>query len=134
MKLKDIREAALRFRSALEHCSNELGTSFDSFPVGCCGDVSTLLAAYLKDEGFGKCTYVSGWNSVEQESHAWLEKDGIIYDLTIDQFPDRAISQMITLDGKWHSQFANNVKSREDGDFRLEFGVEHLQVPYEVLK
>jgi hypothetical protein len=67
-------------------------SSFDRFPLGCCGDASDLLAQYLLDNGINTY-YVCGnyyskdyitWNT---QSHAWLmTEDRIIIDITGDQF------------------------------------------------
>jgi len=48
-----------------------------------------LLAQYFRDLGLGEWEYVSGIRSSDEQSHAWLEKDGWIVDMTADQFDDR---------------------------------------------
>lgn len=61
------------------------------FPSGCCGDASQTLATYLYSELGITCDYVHGkygGRDNEIESHAWLEADGVVVDITGDQFKD----------------------------------------------
>lgn len=112
----------------------ELGPRFQSFPRGCCGDVAELLAALLKDEGLGTFAYVSGWRDGNDISHAWLEKDGYIVDATADQFEDAVCRPMVTCDKSWHAQFSGRVEHRDDGDFRILTGAEHLFDAYDRIR
>lgn len=134
MDEQSIEEAVLRFRMAMERCHSRLGTPFDSFPRGCCGDTAELLAAYLKDEGLGVFEYVSGWCTRIHSSHAWLEKDDLVIDATSDQFFDKSRPAMVTGDRAFYTQFSENVQRRADGDFRLVDGTDHLASVYTVLR
>jgi hypothetical protein len=134
MNVEAITEAVRRFRTALERCHEELGLTFRSFPKDCCGDVSELLAAFLKDEGFGEFALVSGWRSGSDQSHAWLEKNGLIIDVTADQFEDGAGLVMINEDLTWHAQFGDHRERRDDGDFRTEHEPVHLSLAYEKVR
>jgi hypothetical protein len=134
MNLEKTQSSVQRFRNFMEHCHEQLGPTFENFPRGCCGDVTELLAAYLKDEGLGEFAYVSGWSAEKNSSHAWLEKDGYIIDATADQFQDRANCSMVIEDRKWHGRFADCPERRDDGDFRLLEGTEHLCELYDQLK
>lgn len=90
-QIEAIVRASERFRAAIERCNPAaLPITTQSFPEGACGDAVTLLGHYLKDEGFGRSYYWSGWR-VEGErrfSHAWLQFGGMVVDITADQFPD----------------------------------------------
>ena len=130
MDVEAIKEAVSRFRSAMEEIHGQLGLTFKLFPRGCCGDVAELLAAFLKDEGFGDFTYVCGWRDGNGTSHAWLEKDGIIIDATADQFEDGVDRPMVTLDPDWHAQFAKNRQRRDNADFRADEAPAHLTSAY----
>lgn len=73
-------------RKALEEVpKNQLPITLCNFPHGSCGDASLLLGEFLTDRGFGKFHYVLG--ELNQASHAWLQKDGLVVDITADQFP-----------------------------------------------
>src|SRR6187399_769363 len=89
MALELLREQATRFRAAIERCAREaLPTTFDNFPRGSCGDVTPLLGTFLADQGLGAFTYMLGERvgGVRYQSHAWLEVEGAIVDITADQF------------------------------------------------
>lgn len=92
--MKDIRELASQFRMAID-LAKENGEfdgdfSFKTFPKGCCGDASDLLAQFLLENGI-KTYYVCGkyyGKSYEDWcSHAWLMTgENVIIDITGDQF------------------------------------------------
>lgn len=86
------------------------------YPRGCCGDASNLLAKYFRDNGI-ECEYV--WGMCGQQSHAWLECDNLIVDITADQFDEIKEEILITAYKSWHRKFKG--QSRSDGDF-LKFG------------
>jgi hypothetical protein len=50
------------------------------------------------------------------QSHAWLEYQGWILDITADQFEDINNKVMVTMDRTWHSQFKK--QSREISNFK----------------
>ncbi|BBE50944.1 hypothetical protein OYT1_ch1387 [Ferriphaselus amnicola] len=56
-----------------------------SFPRGACGNASVLQGEWLGRKGFKGVEYVAG-RSDEINSHAWLVCDGLIIDITADQF------------------------------------------------
>ena len=70
---QQIKALAIKYRAAIEVAhSNGLfvhDIGFDDFPTGSCGDVSYLLAEYLRREGVETI-----WYSAERGkwSHAWL--------------------------------------------------------------
>lgn len=78
----------LKIREMLEEHKMELDPIlYKCFPTGCCGSVSSVLGKLLKENGFGIFEYVSGQSEAFNiNSHAWLEKEGIICDITADQF------------------------------------------------
>ena len=90
----EIVQYANEFRTAVETAQkhNEFSefNPLANFPFGCCGIASELLAAYLLERGI-KSTVGFGW-SIEpnSSSHAWLIVDGVIVDITGDQFNDDA--------------------------------------------
>ena len=58
----------------------------DDFPYGCCGSVSEKLCELMEREGLSGATYKWGWRA--NQSHAWVEYDDLIIDVTISQFPE----------------------------------------------
>lgn len=76
--------------------------SLSDFPRGACGDASELLGQYLADSGLGTWNYASGIRSEPFWSHAWVERDGWLLDITADQFPEIASAVLLTDDRTWH--------------------------------
>ena len=104
-RLAEVRDAASRFRRAFES-SNDLHTiTFDDFPHGACGDAAVLVGQYLEDCGLGIWMYWSGVAPAPKCSHGWVEQDGLIVDITADQYPDVEEAVIVTTDRSWHSHF-----------------------------
>lgn len=88
--MKNLVDVAIQFRSIFEaeHCNIEL-PFFEGFPDNCCEGASSFLAFYLMDKFPKKDIYViHGKSSDGYENHYWVEIDGLIYDLTADQFDE----------------------------------------------
>lgn len=122
----ELNEFCVDVRKALENMTKKdhmWTSSFASsnFPMGCCGDTSRLLA-YLLYQQFGIVPKLLSGIYYEFEhklpasglsnenSHAWLVVNGMIVDLTADQFNDRGYYHppvMITSDTSFHDFFAN---------------------------
>ena len=111
-----IRDSAALFRQAIEQVNiSEFSMSpwFKRFPRACCGDASNLLAKYLMVQHGIETTYVCGWH--EGQSHAWLEYNSLIIDITADQFEEVSENALVTTDKTFHSRFLNQRHS--DSDF-----------------
>jgi hypothetical protein len=105
LDLAGIRAAAERFRAAIVAFPDTKLVGLNNFPRGSCGDASVLLGQYLYDAGFGIWDYVSGERVDDLWSHAWIEKDGVIVDITADQFDEVDAKVIVTRDHEWHHQF-----------------------------
>jgi hypothetical protein len=104
-----VRAAAIRFRAALEAGGLRL-VSLSHFPTGACGDASEMLGQYFFESGFGVWMYRSCRGL---PSHAWIEQDGWIVDITSDQFDDVARPVIVTRDRTWHDRrFPSTPESR----------------------
>jgi len=79
-----IRQEATLIRRTLEQIAHTLD-GLQSFPHGACGNASVLLGEWLIRKGIEDVEYVSGSSNVIK-SHAWLECDGLIIDITADQY------------------------------------------------
>ena len=81
------------FISAIKAANRDNRLSFmktlNKFPKGSCGDASLLLGKYLIENGF-EPKYKNGKNGKYEgndvKSHAWLELNDIIIDITARQF------------------------------------------------
>jgi|CEGC01.1.fsa_nt_gi hypothetical protein len=110
MDMDAIAKASRKFRAAVEDNFSSLGLASESFPRGNCGEMSWMLGAYLHDQGLGAFEYICGERGLAIEgtwsSHAWLCSDGIIVDITADQFDDVDDPVIVTEASKWHEQFS----------------------------
>ena len=118
-----LRTLATRFRSAI--CATdpsegdpEVRFIVAGFPKGVCGAVCFLLGHYLRENGFPGAEYVNGIRRFDGESHAWIETEGIIVDITGDQFADVVEEVVVTLDPTWHRQFSDSP-GRRPADFLI---------------
>lgn len=103
-KYNQIVEECIKFRVAVEECINDIGMEwFNHFPLGCCLDTSLMLAKYFHAKGFGISELVSGCR--ENKSHAWLELDGLIIDITADQFDEVSEKIIVTKESEFHDSF-----------------------------
>jgi hypothetical protein len=108
-RLDSLRELARRFRAALENCDQtKLPVGLQAFPSGACADASLLLAKYLQEKGEGKAEYVSGNDG--NQTHAWLELDGIIIDITADQFNRSIDPVIVSTNSTWHQSFEDRSR------------------------
>jgi hypothetical protein len=108
------------FREAIENCDkSKLPCSFAKFPKGSCGDVAPLLGKFLIDHGLGESTYMLGKRG--KWSHAWLQFDNLIVDITADQFDDQSKSVIVTTNSEWHDQFKG--QAQYSADYRI-FGLD----------
>ena len=79
------------------------------FPNGCCKSASFILAHHLMTTGaLMSIEYVWGLRGSppHQWPHGWLESEGLILDLTADQFPEIFEPVIVTRDPKFHDSFA----------------------------
>jgi hypothetical protein len=118
-----LRTLATRFRSAIRatdpsEVDPEVRFIIAGFPKGACGEVCLLLGHYLCENGFPDAEYVNGVRRFDGESHAWIETDGIIVDITGDQFAEVVEEVVVTPDASWHQQFCDRT-GRRPADFLI---------------
>lgn len=84
------------------------------FPDGSCGDTALLLGTMLSEAGFGEFCYVSAvrgdMGNHTYRSHAWIEQNSLIIDITADQFPEIDGPVIVTNESPWHASF--EIKQR----------------------
>lgn len=102
-------ELATSFRSAVEIATQtgNVPMHIQGFPRGCCGIISELMGDYLNTVGIGEFFYVCGMK--DGASHAWLEVDGLIVDITGDQFADRPAIYVDQPDA-WYGEWEEDTK------------------------
>ncbi len=112
-RLEEIEKLATAFRAAIVKCDpKHLPNTLQNFPRGACGDAALLLAKYLKDNNCGDFLYVLGQR--KNHSHAWLQSNDLIVDITADQFKDSTFQVIVTEDHSWHSGFNGKVQHKAD--------------------
>ncbi|MGO7360229.1 hypothetical protein ACCS66_37055 [Rhizobium ruizarguesonis] len=67
---------------------------------------------HLFDYVMGKAGEGDDWHS-----HAWLQQDGAIIDITADQFPEIDQAVIVATDSSWHDEFECEVLN--DADFTI---------------
>lgn len=83
-----MRDDLEKIRAAFECMDrSNLPITFQEFPRGACGDTCEVLAEILQELGYGSSRYVAGCRE-NGNSHAWLEWNSIIIDITADQFDE----------------------------------------------
>jgi hypothetical protein len=82
-------------------------------------DATLILAKYLKENGQEGFVYVCGMR--DGHSHAWLRRDGLIVDITGDQFPDNGDSVCVSRGSAWHAQFEIDCEDPSDIDLYDDF-------------
>ena len=134
------------FRAAIVRCERRsLPLALREFPVGSCSDASLLLAQFLEDSGFQEATYVAGLR--DRYSHAWLELEDLIVDITLDQFaadpeaililgeiPATDDGVVVTKNRDWHSQFEEIRRSAARIDAYDERTVRILEDGYRAIR
>ena len=118
----------IKVRKALEKAATQNmlpDQLFFLFPAGACLTSTIVLAQYLQRfDNRDLFLIVSGWN--QNSSHAWLEYDGYIIDITADQFPEIDDAVYITNDRKYHSQFQYERKVRKYSEYTLSYDEREL--------
>jgi hypothetical protein len=124
-----IFDAAKAFRKAFEATALPLRTlTFESFPAGACGDTSDLLGIYLSETlGISPMYF---WGTDGEQSHAWLQHDGLIIDITADQFAGNQ-SIIVTRDSPFHLRF--KIEGQRNAEITGFFAA-NLRHDYQLLK
>jgi hypothetical protein len=118
-----LRLLATRFRSAIcatdpSEVDPEVRFIVAAFPKDVCGAVCFLLGHYLRENGFPGAEYVNGIRRLDGRSHAWIETEGLIVDITSDQFAEVSDEVVVTPDATWHRQFCDRP-GRRPADFLI---------------
>ena len=131
---RQLSELAGKFRAAILACDmRKLFVTLQGFPSGACGDASYLLAKYLEQNGCGQFEYVVGERRTNFHSHAWLEQNGIIVDITTDQFEGMNNPILVTTDCLWHPQFEEEDRHIADFERYDQNTVNNLFSSYELV-
>lgn len=110
--IENVREYARRFRTAIENTpKKDLSIGFFIFPKAACSDTSTLLGIALREANLGEFQFINGRS--ETHSHAWLELNGIVVDITADQFDAKLPSVYVGELNEWYAQWSIDKQVRK---------------------
>lgn len=108
--IEQLAEIVTRIRVILERNGKTTSDlSFKEFPNGACGVTSELIARYFREFHRLDALYVCGARD-DGYTHAWVEIDDIIIDITADQFDEPAV--IVTRSHIWHDQWKQERNRR----------------------
>ena len=114
--LSTLHQLASQFRTTIEKCEKaRLPEGMKDFPDGACSDASLLLAKFLEQRGLGLFDLQGGERG--GSTHAWLQRDDLVVDITADQFPDMELPVIAQHNSSWHDTFSG--KPQHIADFEL---------------
>ena len=114
MKIDVIKKEVVKARRIFEQHHDYISkTYFGGFPTGSCGCSADILAEYFISKGAKNIEYVYGER--DGGSHGWLELDGLIIDITADQFEDGIESIFISYNRDFHEQFSPLERNDKPG-------------------
>lgn len=137
MSHDNIRQIASAFRAAIESTPLELRRPLmESFPVGACGVSSALLGAYFEEKDVLGFQWICGVRETSDpgrwETHAWLQRDTLVVDITADQFSDAPDRVIVDDPSEWHDVFG--ARTSRPADFRKWDWIEPYEGMYTYLK
>ena len=134
---ESMREDLVRIRTAFERIDkSNLPVTFNDFPRGSCGDTCEVLAEILRELGHGSSQYKVGCRE-NGNSHAWLEMNSVIIDITADQFDEISDPVYIGPSNPWYQSFEIQQEheagySRLDARSKAELAGVHSRVKEEL--
>ena len=105
LPIENLLVIATDFRKAFEASDLSKAPGFlPHFPEGCCSWATWMIGHFLK---FEMCHSVEEINA-ERASlpHAWLSADGIIIDITSDEFEDSEAKVIVSRNSDWHKTWS----------------------------
>lgn len=119
--LKNVQEIAALVRRIVAEATVELVKGVGnfpqaSFPRGWCQDTSRALGHLLDDRGEHGFQLVFGARPEDdRKTHVWLERNGLIVDITADQFENSGCpSVMATTDRTWHDGWRQRTEPLDE--------------------
>lgn len=91
--MKEVIEYVKNIRLLLESERESIELPFfNNFPVNSCEGASFLLALFMSEK-FPKLSIevIHGQDETGYENHFWIEADGLVYDITCDQFDEMGL-------------------------------------------
>jgi hypothetical protein len=107
---EEVLAIATAFRSRLDQVSKDLlPVQFRYFPAGACESTCILLARFLETNGHAgfrviSAPYITNDQPEVWYSHVWLCRDGLLVDITADQFNMGLPSVIVERNSAWHAK------------------------------
>ncbi|MEK7763332.1 MAG: hypothetical protein AAB433_17285 [Nitrospirota bacterium] len=100
---------ATDFRRAFE--DNDLSKApgfLPHFPEGCCSWATWMIGHFLKFEMYQSVEEINAERASQNGTipHAWLSADGIIIDITSDEFEDSEARVIVSRNSDWHKTWS----------------------------
>jgi len=105
-RTSDVIAICEKIRNIFDVHGKEFGSLFSDFPNGCCGNISMLIGLYLEEHGCGVYNYVCG-ELENGATHAWLEREELIVDITLDQFGKEYPPVYVGIDRSYYEIFTD---------------------------
>jgi hypothetical protein len=104
-QIRAVAEAVRKVIESIPVDKRDIGLK--RFPSGACGHASVILGQYLTETLNIDFDYCSGIliGESDQTSHAWLQNDDFIVDITADQFDCIDVKTWVTIKSNWHKRF-----------------------------
>ena len=116
--LETIRQLSTQLREACEEYAKETKNQFfRKFPMYCCGYASEMLECFLIEKGIRNLRHVIGVKPYTRASHAWTKlENGLIIDITLDQFSESNPSVYIGKPLPIHNEFCERRERESDSE------------------
>ena len=109
LKRNDLVQIAKAFRKAFETVGRDQKFgNFPDFPEGCCSWASLFIGNFLIEEYGLRPQKVYSALHHSGDKHEWVLLDGVIIDITADQFDDAPGSVIVELKSQWHATFKDS--------------------------
>ena len=115
---KKFRQAIEKTDFSVDKVGLEANLRMKKFPVESCTHICSILGAYLTSE-YKLQPLLEVHAHIDDEKglfafHRWLEHDGIIIDITADQFAMIKTPVIVSRDSSFHKQYAKVISFYSD--------------------
>ena len=129
ISVRKLKKLATVMRAALVEGRAGLHGNLTDFPNDCCDHAAIFLLLYLDNSGVDLTGFVrveADLSENPHDKHIWLEKDGVIIDISADQFADRFGLKfdpvIVSRDSPWHASLnAKREKPGQRGESELDY-------------
>ena len=118
VNLKQLRGEAVKVRHAIEATERDekRAGNLARFPAQCCDHAMRILALHLSHLGFKELAKARGERraGAVPDYHVWLVCQGVILDITADQFSEGQGPVVVTRRSSWHTAWKPERESLDE--------------------